>query len=53
VAGSRVDRLEFLADEVAEVSDSVTGVANKLGLGLCAVVLLALDVREDGRNLTI
>lgn len=53
VTGSRVDRLEFLADEIAEVCDSVGRVANKLGLGLCAVVLLAVDVRKDGRNLTI
>ena len=53
VAGSRVNRLEFLAEEIAEVCDSVGGVANKLGLGLGAVVLLAVDVRKDGRNLTI
>jgi hypothetical protein len=53
VTGSRVDRLEFLADEIAEVCDSVARVANKLGLGLGAVILLALDVRKDGRNLTI
>lgn len=53
VAGSRVDGLEFLADEIAEVCNSVGRVANKLGLGLCAVVLLSVDVRKDGRNLTI
>ena len=53
VTGSRIDRLEFLADEIAEVCDSVSRVTNKLGLGLGAVVLLALDVRKDGRNLTI
>lgn len=45
VAGSRVDGLEFLADEIAEVCDSVGRVADKLGLGLCAVVLLSVDVR--------
>jgi hypothetical protein len=53
VAGSRVNRLEFLADEVAEVGDGVGGVANELSLGLCAVVLLAFDIRKDGRNLTV
>jgi hypothetical protein len=53
VAGSRVDRLELLAEEITEVCDSVGGVADKLGLSLCAVVLLALDVRKDGRDLTV
>lgn len=53
VAGSGVDRLEFLAEEIAEVCDGVGGVTNKLGLGLCAVVLLAVDIRKNGRNLTI
>jgi hypothetical protein len=53
VAGSRVNGLEFLADEITEVCDSVGEVANKLSLGLCSVVLLAVDVREDGGNLTV
>lgn len=53
VAGSRVDRLEFLAEEITEVCDSVGGVADELGLSLCAVILLALDIRKEGRDLTV
>jgi hypothetical protein len=53
VAGSRVDRLEFLAEEITEVCDSVGGVADELGLSLCTVVLLALNIRKDGRDLTV
>lgn len=53
VAGSRVNRLEFLAEEITEVCDSVGAIADELGLSLCAVVLLAVDVREDAGNLTV
>lgn len=53
VAGSRVNRLKFLADEITEVCDGVGGVADELSLGLCAVVLLALDIRKYGRDLTV
>jgi hypothetical protein len=53
VAGSRVNRLEFLADEITEVCDGVGRVADELSLGLCAVVLFALDIRKDGRDLTV
>lgn len=53
VAESGIDRLKFLANEIAEVGDSVARVADKLGLGLCAVILLALNVRKNGRDLTI
>lgn len=53
VAGSRVNGLEFLADEVTEVCDSVVAVANELRLSLGTVVLLAVDVRKDGGDLTI
>jgi hypothetical protein len=42
-----------LAQEVAEVGDRVLGVADELALGLPAVQLLALDVREDRGDLAV
>jgi hypothetical protein len=43
----------LLAKVISEVCDSVLGVADKLSLGLSAMVFLAIYVGEDGRNLTI
>jgi hypothetical protein len=43
----------LLTKEVTEVGDSVLGVSDELRLGLSAVELLAVDVREDRRNLAI
>jgi hypothetical protein len=43
----------LLTEEVAEVGDGVLGVANELGLGLPAVELLTLYVREDRGDLTV
>jgi len=53
MARGRVDGLEVLAQVVPEICDSVTGVANELRLSLGAVVLLALDVGKNGRDLTV
>jgi hypothetical protein len=53
VGRSRVDVLEILAQVIAEVGDSVLGVADELGLGLGTVVLLAIDIRQNGGNLTV
>ena len=50
-AGSGFDIL--LAQEVAEVGNSVLGVADELRLGLSTVELLALYVREDRGDLTV
>jgi hypothetical protein len=43
----------LLAQEVAEVGDGVLGVANELALGLPAVELLTLYVREDRGDLAV
>jgi hypothetical protein len=40
-----------LAQEVAEVGDGVGRIAEELALGLAAVELFSLDVRERRRNL--
>lgn len=53
VARGGVYRLEILAQVVSEVCDGVGGIADELGFGLCAVVLLALDVGENARDLAI
>ena len=53
VAGTRVDGLELLAQEVSEEGDCVARVADELGLGLGALVLLAGDVGQDGGDLTV
>lgn len=42
-----------MAEEVSEVGDGVIGVANKEGLGLATVVLVAVNVRENGRDLSV
>ncbi len=43
----------LLSEEVPEVGDSVVGVADEEVLSLLTVVLLAVDVGEDGRYLTV
>jgi hypothetical protein len=43
----------LLSQEVSEVCDCVGRVANEEGFRLLAVVLLAVDVRQNGRNLSI
>lgn len=43
----------LLAEEVPEVGDGVIGVANEEVLGLSAVVLIAVNVRQNGGNLSI
>lgn len=43
----------LLAEKVSEISNSVLWVANKLSLGLGALELLALNVGQDGRDLTV
>jgi hypothetical protein len=53
VAWGRVDGLEVLAQEIPEVCDGVAGVANELSLGLSTMILLALDVGKNGRDLTV
>jgi hypothetical protein len=53
VVVGRVDGLELLAEEVAEVGDGVGGVPDEEVLGLLAVVLLAVDVRQDGGDLAV
>jgi hypothetical protein len=42
-----------LTEEVSEAGDGVIGVANKEGLGLATVVLVAVNVGENGRDLSI
>lgn len=53
VAVGRVYRLEVLSEEVSEVCDGVLGVADELRLGLGTLELLAIDVGEDGGDLTV
>jgi hypothetical protein len=53
VAGSRIYRLEVLANIVSEVCNSVLGIADKLGLGLSAVVFFTINVGQNSRDLTI
>lgn len=43
----------LLADKVAEVGNAVGGVADEEALGLLAVVLIAVGVGENGRDLTV
>jgi len=43
----------LLPQDVAEIGDGVLGVPDKEVLGLLAVVLVAVDVRQDGGDLTI
>jgi hypothetical protein len=43
----------LLAEEVSEVGDGVIGVANEEVLGLSTVVLIAVDVRQNGGNLSV
>jgi hypothetical protein len=43
----------LLADELLEVTDCVGGVADQEGLGLLAVVLLAVDIRQDAGDLAV
>jgi hypothetical protein len=43
----------LLSNVISEVCNGVLGVADELGLGLGAMVLLSANVREDGRNLTV
>ena len=43
----------LLAHEISEICDSVVLVADELRLGLVANILLSVDVRDDGRDLTI
>lgn len=47
------DGVVLLADEVTEVGNAVAGVADEEALGLLAVVLVAVDVGENGRDLTV
>jgi hypothetical protein len=49
----RVDRLELFPEEVAEVGDCVLGVPDEEVLGLLAVVLVAVDVRQNGGDLAV
>lgn len=53
MAGSGIYRLEVLANIVSEVCNSVLGIADKLGLGLSAVVFFTIDVGQNSRDLTI
>lgn len=53
VAVGWIYRGELLADEVSEVCDGVVLVADELCFGLVANVLLSINVRDDGWNLTI
>lgn len=46
-------RLKVLAEEVAEVGDGVLGIPDKESLGLLAVVLLAVNVRQNGGDLAV
>lgn len=43
----------LLAEEVSEVGDGVIGVANEEVLGLSTVVLIAVNVRQNGGNLSV
>lgn len=43
----------LLAEEVSEAGDGVIGVANKEGLGLATIVLVAVNVGENGRDLSV
>ena len=43
----------LLAEEVPEVGDGVIGVANEEVLGLSAVVLITVNVRQNGGNLSV
>lgn len=43
----------LLAEEVSEAGDGVIGIANKEGLGLATVVLVAVNVGENGRDLSV
>jgi hypothetical protein len=43
----------LLAEEVSEVGDGVIGVANEEVLGLSTVILVAINVRENGGNLSV
>lgn len=51
LSSEQVDIL--LAKEISEVGNGVLGVADKLGLSLSTVVFLAINVGEDGRDLTV
>lgn len=43
----------LLTKEVSEVGDGVVGVADEEVLGLATIVLVAINVGEDGRNLSV
>lgn len=43
----------LLSKEVPEVGNGVLGVSNKESLSLATVVLVAVNVGENGRNLSI
>lgn len=43
----------LLANIVSEVCDSVLGIADKLRLGLSAVVFFTLNVGQNSRDLTV
>jgi hypothetical protein len=53
VVVGRVNRLELFPDKLAEVGDCVAGVPDEEVLGLLAVVLFAIDVRQDGGDLAV
>ena len=53
VVVGRVDSGEVLAEEVLEVGDGVLGVPDEEGLGLLAVVLVAVGVGQDGGDLAV
>lgn len=53
VVVGRVDGGEVLAEEVLEVGDGVLGVPDEEVLGLLAVVLIAVDVGQDGGDLAV
>lgn len=42
-----------MADKIAEVSDSVFGIADELALGLSTMKLLAFDIRQGRRYLAV
>jgi hypothetical protein len=47
------NRVLLLPQVVSEVCDSVFAVADKLLLGLLSIILLPIDIRQNGGDLTI
>lgn len=43
----------LLSEEISEISNSVGAISNELLLGLLTIIFVAVDIRQNGRDLTV